>query len=329
MTLLARATVIATILALPAPLLLPSPALAQAETYPSKPIRMVVGFTAGGTTDIIARVIGPKLTEAWGQPVVIDNRPGAGGNLGGDIVAKAAPDGYTILMGSVGPLAINATLFNKMPYDNLKDFAPITLVAAVANFLVVHPSIPATTVMELVALAKAKPGQLNFASTGNGTSAHLSGELLKQMAGIEMTHVPYRGAVAVNDLLAGQVQLMFATVPSVIQHVKAGSLRGIAMSSSMRISAMPEVPTVAEAGFPGFEASSWFGLVAPAGTPPAIIAKINAQVVKTLREPEIKALMSGQGAEPVGNTPAEFAAYMKAETEKWAPVVKTSGARVD
>jgi tripartite-type tricarboxylate transporter receptor subunit TctC len=248
-------------------LLLPGPLAAQTDAYPSRPIRIVVAFTAGGTTDIIARLVGKKMTDAWGQPVLIDNRPGAGGNLGSNIVAKAPPDGYTLLIGSVGPLAVNATLYPNMPYDNLKDFAPICLVAEVPNMLIVHPSVPVHSVQDLIDLARAKPGTLNYGSTGNGTTGHLSGELLNEQAKIDLVHIPYRGATAVTDLLGGQIQLMFATIPSVIQHVRAGSLRAIAVTSSRRSAALPDIPTVAESGYPGFEASSWYGFVAPAGSP--------------------------------------------------------------
>ena len=310
-------------------LLVPSALAAQTDTYPSKPIRIVVAFTAGGTTDIIARLVGKKMTDAWGQPVVIENRPGAGGNLGSNIVAKAPPDGYTLLIGSVGPLAVNATLYPNMPYDNLKDFAPICLVAEVPNMLVVHPSVPVHSVQDLVNLARAKPGTLNYGSTGNGTTGHLSGELLNERAKIDLVHIPYRGATAVTDLLGGQIQLMFATIPSVIQHVRAGSLRAIAVTSRRRSSALPEIPTVAESGYPGFEASSWYGFVAPAGTPHPIIRKLHALIAGIVNIPEINEQLSSQGADPVGNTPEEFAQYMRRETDKWAKVVKASGIRID
>jgi tripartite-type tricarboxylate transporter receptor subunit TctC len=310
-------------------LLLPGPLAAQTDAYPSRPIRIVVAFTAGGTTDIIARLVGKKMTDAWGQPVLIDNRPGAGGNLGSNIVAKAPPDGYTLLIGSVGPLAVNATLYPNMPYDNLKDFAPICLVAEVPNMLVVHPSVPVHSVQDLVDLARAKPGTLNYGSTGNGTTGHLSGELLNEQAKIDLVHIPYRGATAVTDLLGGQIQLMFATIPSVIQHVRAGSLRAIAVTSSRRSAALPDVPTVAESGYPGFEASSWYGFVAPAGTPDPIIRKLHALIAGIVSTPDINDQLSSQGADPVGNTPEEFAQYMQRETEKWSKVVKASGIRLD
>jgi tripartite-type tricarboxylate transporter receptor subunit TctC len=310
-------------------LLLPGPLAAQTDAYPSRPIRIVVAFTAGGTTDIIARLVGKKMTDAWGQPVLIDNRPGAGGNLGSNIVAKAPPDGYTLLIGSVGPLAVNATLYPNMPYDNLKDFAPICLVAEVPNMLIVHPSVPVHSVQDLIDLARAKPGTLNYGSTGNGTTGHLSGELLNEQAKIDLVHIPYRGATAVTDLLGGQIQLMFATIPSVIQHVRAGSLRAIAVTSSRRSAALPDIPTVAESGYPGFEASSWYGFVAPAGTPDPIIRKLHALIAGIVSTPDINDQLSSQGADPVGSTPEEFGRYMQRETEKWAKVVKASGIRLD
>src|SRR5438552_13835540 len=244
---------------------------ASAQTYPTRPIRLVVPFPAGGTTDILAREVGQRLSMTLGQPVVIDNRPGAAGNIGADLVAKSAPDGYTLLMGTVGTHAINASLYAKMPYDHVKDFAPIILVAGVPNVLVVNPSLPVNSVQELIAYAKANPGKLNFASSGPGTSIHLSGELFKVMAGVQMTHVPYKGsAPALQDLLGGQVQLMFDNLPPSLPHIKAGKLRALAVTSVARSPALPDVPTIAESGLPGFEASSWFGILVPAGTPSAI-----------------------------------------------------------
>jgi tripartite-type tricarboxylate transporter receptor subunit TctC len=304
--------------------------VAFGETYPTKPIRMIVPFPAGGTTDILARSVGQKLGEAVGRQVIIDNRPGAGGNIGSDMVAKAAPDGYTLLMGTVGTHAINASLYAKMPYDHIQDFAPITLVAAVPNVLVVNPSVEAKSVRELIALAKAKPGQLSFASSGNGTSIHLSGELFKTMAGIDMLHVPYKGsAPALTDLIGGQVNLMFDNLPSSLPHIKAGKLRALAVTSGKRSPALPDVPTIAEAGLPGFEASSWFGVFAPAGTPKEIITRLNMEIVKALTSPELKERLAAQGAEAVGNSPEQFAAHIRSETAKWAKVVKASGATVD
>ncbi len=305
-------------------------ALAQAPAYPSKPIRLVVPFPPGGATDILARDVAQRLTEAWGQSVVVDNRPGAGGNIGTELVAKAAPDGYTLEMGTVGTHAINASLYAKMPYDPVKDFAPVILVAGVPNVLVVNPSLPVNSVAELIAYAKANPGKLNFASSGNGTSIHLSGELFKVMAGVQMVHVPYKGsAPAVQDLIAGQVQLMFDNLPPSLPQIRAGKLRALAVTSATRAPALPDVPTIAEAGLPGFEASSWFGILAPAGTPPAIVAKLNTEIGKWLATPEAQEKLRSQGASPAGGSPEDFAKHIAAETTKWAKVVKDSGAKID
>jgi tripartite-type tricarboxylate transporter receptor subunit TctC len=303
---------------------------AFAADYPTKPIRLVVPFSAAGTTDFLARAIAQKLGQNMGTTVIVDNRPGAGGNIGSDLVAKADPDGYTLLLGTVGTHAINASLYKKMPYDTVKDFAPITLVASVPNIVVVHPSVPAKSIKELLALAKSKPGQLSFASSGNGSSIHLSGELFKSMAGVDMLHVPYKGSgPAVSDLIGGQVNLMFDNMPSSLPHVKAGRLRAIAVTSAKRSPAMPDLPTIAESGVPGYDAVAWFGVLAPAGTPPAIVKKLNAEIVKVLKSPDVAARLAGQGAEPVSNTPEEFSAYIKTEMVKWAKVIKASGAQVD
>jgi len=298
------------------------------STYPNRQITIVVGFSAGGSTDIVARLLAEEMRKTWGQPVVIDNKPGAGGNIGAATVARAKPDGYTLLMGSVGPLAINASLYPTMPYDNLKDFTPICLVVHVPNMLVVNPAaMPVHSFAEFVALVKANPGKYFFASTGTGTSSHLSGELLKAMAGLEATHVPYKGAVALNDLLSGeQVHFMFATIPSVIGFVRVGRLRSLAVTSKSRSAAVPEIPTVAESGFPDFEASSWFGLLGPADLPREIVERLQEEIVRVLKIQEIRGKLIQQGADPVGSTPEEFSAYMRAETAKWARVVKASGA---
>ena len=305
-------------------------AAAAAEAYPAKPVRFVVAFPPGGGTDIIARSIAQKLSERLAQQVVVDNRPGAGGNIGTDIVAKSAPDGHTLLMGSAGPLAINASLFGKMPFDPIRDLAPVTLAASTPNVLVVHPSLRAATIEELIALAKARPGEINFASSGHGTPAHLAGELFNSMARVKMVHVPYKGAApALADLLGGQVQLMFSTMPPALPHVKDGRLRALAVTSAKRSPAMPELPTVDEIALPGFEANTWHGVVAPAGTPTAIIARLNREIVSILHLPEVVERLSAQGAEPVGSTPEEFAAYIRSETVKWAKVVRESGAKAE
>ncbi|HSS71576.1 MAG TPA: tripartite tricarboxylate transporter substrate binding protein [Casimicrobiaceae bacterium] len=305
-------------------------ACASAQTYPSKPVRLVVPYPPGGTTDILARDVGQRLTEALGQPVVIDNRPGAAGNIGSEMVAKAAPDGYTLLMGTVNTHAINAGLYSKLPYDHIKDFAPVILVARVSNVLEVNPSLPVYSVADLIKLAKEKPGQLNFASSGSGTSIHMSGELFKTMAGVDMVHVPYKGsAPAVSDLVGGQVQLMFDNLPSSLAQIKAGKLRAIAVTSAQRAPALPDIPTIAESGLPGFEATSWFGVLAPAGTPPAVVSRLNAEIDKWVQSPGGKEMLLAQGAVPAGGTPEQFAAYIRAETDKWAKVVKASGAKVD
>ena len=303
---------------------------AAAQTYPEHPIRLVVPFPPGGTTDIIAREVGQQLTQTLGQSVVIDNRPGAGGNIGSELVARSAPDGYTLLMCTVGTHAINPSLYAKLPYDHIADFAPVILVASVPNVLEVTPTLPVYSVADLIKLAKQKPGQINFASSGSGTSIHLSGELFKAMAGVDMTHVPYRGsAPALADLISGQVQVMFDNLPSSLGQIKAGKLRAIAVTSAQRAPALPDVPTIAESGLPGFEATAWFGVVAPAGTPPAVIARINRDLNQWLQTPDAREKLLAQGAVAEGDTPQQFAAYIRAETEKWARVVKASGAKVD
>lgn len=308
-------------------------AQAQADPapgFPNKPIRLVVGFTAGGSTDILARKLGEKLTERWGQPIVVDTKPGAGGNIGAEIVAKAPPDGYTILMSGVGTLAINATLYSKLPFDSLKDFAPIVRVVTVPNVLVVHPSVPANNFAEFLTLAKANPGKYFYASTGTGTAAHLTGVMLNIAAGVELVHVPYRGAVWLNDVLGGhQVQMSFATAPSIIQHVRGGRLRALAVNTPKRSAAMPEVPTIAEAGFPGFDASAWFALMAPAGTPAPIVQKYSEEIQRQLADPALQAWLIDQGADPVGGTPEEFRRFLANEIERWSKVVKASGAKAE
>jgi tripartite-type tricarboxylate transporter receptor subunit TctC len=306
------------------------PLLATGQSYPSRPIRLVVPFPAAGTTDLLARAMAQKLSEALGQQVVVDNHPGAGGNIGADLVAKSAPDGYTLLMGTVGTHAINVSLYARMPYDAVKDFVPVVLVAGVPNVLVVNPALPVKTVADLIKLAKDQPGVINFASSGNGTSIHLSGELFKSLTGVQMTHVPYKGsAPALTDLIGGQVQVMFDNLPSALPQIKAGKLRAIAVTSIKRAPALPDLPTIAESGVPGFEASSWFGILAPAGTPREIVLRINREANKALQGAEMKEKLLAQGAEAVGNSPEFFVDYIRSETTKWAKVVKDSGAKVD
>lgn len=303
--------------------------LAHAQDYPSKAVRIVVPFPAGGTTDILSRAIGQRLTEQWKQPIVIDNRPGAGANLGAEIAAKAPADGYTLFMASTTH-SINRSLQPKLGYDLLKDFTPIGLVAETTQVLVVHPSVAAASVKELVALLKARPGQLNYSSAGNGSSPHLAAELFKRMTGTEIVHVPYKGAPpAMTDLIAGVAAVSFATAPSAVPNVKAGKIRALGVSSTRRIPALADVPTIAEAGLPGYEASQFFGLVAPTGTPAAIVTTINAAVTRIVRDPAVGKFLSEQGAEPLTSSPVEHATLLRDEVAKWAKVVKESGAKVD
>ena len=302
-------------------------AFAQPADYPGKPVRVLVAFTAGGTTDILARAISQKLSERFKQTFIVDNRPGAGGNLGTELAARAAPDGYTLIIDSVGPIAVNPTLYPKLNINPLTDLVPIVQIADVPNVLVVHPSVPARTMEEFIAYAKANPGKLNYSSTGVGTSSHLSGYMLSQRSGAETTHVPYKGADALKDLLAGRVQFMFATIPSVIEHIRAGKLRALAVSSSHRSRSLPDVPTVADKGFPGFEAGSWFGFFAPKGTPDAVIALLNKSVNEAL--PALEAQMIREGADPVGGSPAQFGQFVHKEYEKWKVIVRESKATAE
>ena len=304
-------------------------ATAHAQNYPIKPIRIVVPFAPGGGADIIARILGQKMTETWGQQVAVDNRAGASGNIGAEIVVKSAPDGYTLLMAS-SALAINPSVFKSVPYDVNRDFAPITQPGLLPNILVVHPSLPVKTVKDLIALAKSRPGQLAYASAGAGTGTQLAAEMLKLQAGIDMVHVPYKGGGAViNDLIGGQVALTFATLPSVMPYVKAERLRAVAMTTTKRWPGLPAVPTIAESGFPGFEISTWIGLLAPAGTPKDVVDKLHAEVVRILKLPDVRERFDGLGMEPVGDTPAQFALYIRSELAKYAKVVKASGARAE
>ncbi len=312
------------------------PAASHAQAaWPNKPVRIVVPFAPAGTTDILARAIAPELSRVFGQPFVIDNKPGAGGNLGADLIAKSPPDGYNLLMGTVGTHAINPALYPKMPYDHVKDFVPIVLVAGVPNVLVMNPekaeANKINSVLDLIRYAKANPGKLNMASSGNGTSIHLAGELFKTMTGTFMLHIPYRGSgPALLDLMGGTMDLMFDNLPSSMPQIKAGKLKALAVTSAVRSAAMPELPTIAEAaGIKGFDASSWFGLLAPAGTPADIVNRIQQETAKAIATPAIRERLLSQGAIPSGNTSAEFAKFIADETTKWAKVVKASGAKVD
>jgi tripartite-type tricarboxylate transporter receptor subunit TctC len=308
-----------------------APMAAQAQAaFPTKTITIVVPFSAGGTTDILARVVGQYMSKDLGQTVVVDNRAGAGGNIGAQVVARAAPDGHTLLMGTVGTHAINQSLYKKLAFDPIKDFTPLSRVALVPNLLVANPSQPFKNVKEMIAYAKANPGKVTFGSSGNGSSIHLSGELFKQMAGVDMQHVAYRGsAPALTDLLGGQIAVMFDNMPSAIGHVKSGKLHAVAVTTPKRSPALPNVPTVAEAGVPGYEATSWFGLLAPAKTPAPVVARLNASILKALADPEVMKKMAEQGAEPRGEKPEQFAQFIQSETAKWGKIVKQSGATAD
>lgn len=305
---------------------LAAPALAA--EYPTKPIRLIVGFAPGGGTDTTARAMSQKLTDALGQQVVVDNRPGAAGNIAAEIVSKATPDGYTLLMGTIAALAINPSLYSKLPFDPIKDFAPITQAVDSTNILSLHPSVPAGSVKELIALAKAKP--LNYGSSGVGGTGHLAGELFNTMAGVKMTHVPYKGGgPAMIDLVGGQVQLVFATAASAVPQIKGGRIKGIAVTTAKRSALMPDLPTISEAGLPGFDANNWYGVLAPAKTPRAIINRLNSEITKVLAMPDVKTFLFNQGLDPAPGTPEKFGAYIKSETAKWAKVVKASGAKAN
>jgi tripartite-type tricarboxylate transporter receptor subunit TctC len=298
-------------------------------SYPQRPVKVVVAFTAGGTTDILARLVAQQLTEKLKQPFVIDNKPGAGGNLGTEMVVRSPADGYTLIVNSVGPMAVNTTLYGKLPYNPMVDLVPIVQIADVPNVLVVNPNVPAKTMEEFLVYAKANAGKLNYGSTGVGTSSHLSSFMLAKRAGFEATHIPYKGADALKDLLAGRIQFMFATIPSVMPQIQAGKLRPLAVSSLKRSRSMPEIPTVVETGLPNFEAGSWFGFFAPKGTPDVVISSVNKAVNEILGLPALEQQMIAQGADPAGGTPAQFGQFVQRETDKWRVIVKESGAKAE
>ncbi|CAG2135180.1 tripartite tricarboxylate transporter substrate binding protein [Cupriavidus plantarum] len=303
---------------------------AHAQGYPNKPIRVVVGFPSGGAPDILARTFSEKISPSWGQSVVVDNKPGAGGNIGAEAVAHAAPDGYTLALGTVGTHSINGALYSRMPYDMVKDFVPVILLASTPNVLVVHPSVPAKNVQELIALAKSRPGQLTFGTPGVGTSLHVSGELFNTMAGTKITHVPYKGrAMAIPDLLGGHITMMFDNLPSALPVVKEGKLRALGVTSAKRSPSAPDIPTIAEQGLPGYEAESWFAVFAPSGTPKEVVDKLNAELNRIFELPDVKQKLATLGLDPVLGSPDRLAAYQKSEIAKWAKVVKESGAKAE
>jgi tripartite-type tricarboxylate transporter receptor subunit TctC len=302
------------------------PCGAAAQAYPVKPIRLIVPSTPGGSVDTLARTVGPRLGEKWGQQVIVDNRSGAGGAIAGEMVAKSPPDGYMLLVGTIASLATNVSLQKKLPYDPVRDFAPITLLATQNLMLLVHPSLPVKTVKELTALAKKRPGSLSFSSAGNGTGGHLSGELYKMLAGVDLLHVPYKGVTpAMVDIISGQVTMTFASILSGSQQVKAGRLRALAVTGAQRSPAAKDLPTMIEAGIKGYESSTWYGLVAPAGTPGDIVTRLNTEVVAALKSPDLSERLSREGADPVGNSPAEFGKYIQSEIEKWRKVIRAAG----
>ena len=299
-----------------------------AQAWPAKPVRFIVPAPPGSAPDFLSRIVAVKLTEVWGQTVVIDNVVGASGHIGTERVAKAPADGYTILFNTIGPIAVNVNLFDKLPFDPAKDFAPITLVALTPNIVCLHPSLPGTNVKELIALAKKHPGKLHYGSGGPGTTQHLSGELFNVLAGVKITHIPYKSSAQMTiDTIGGQIDLIFHNAPVVQPHVQSGKLRGIAVTSAKRLAGVPNLPTMIEAGLPGFEVTAWFGLLAPTGTPPAVISKIHADTVRVLGMTDVRERFQTQAAVPSGNKPEEFAAFIQAETTKWAKVIKASGAK--
>jgi tripartite-type tricarboxylate transporter receptor subunit TctC len=303
---------------------------AHAQNYPNRPIRIIAQFTPGTSTDILARVIAQKLTESWGQQVVVDNRPGAGGVVGTELGAKAAPDGYTLTIAVSSGFGINPSLYAKLPYDAIRDFAPITNIALTPQTLVANPSFAAKSVKEFVAVAKAKPGQINFASLGSGSTSHLTMEMFRSAAGLRLSHIPYKGSPAAHaELFSGQIPVMFDAIPAVLPHVKSGRLRGLGIGSAQRSPFLPEVPTIAESGFPGFEAVGWIGIAAPAKTPPAILDKLQAEIVRIINTPEMKERLATLAFTPVGDTRQQFSAFIKSEIAKWGKAVKESGAKAD
>ena len=307
-----------------------APASAAESQYPDRPVHLIVPFPAGGGADNLARMIMPRVSRALGQPIVIENKAGAGGNVGAELVARAAPDGYTLLYGTNGTHSINASLYRELRFDPIKDFAPVSRMTEIAAMLVVNPQLPVKSVTELIRYAKDNPGKVNFASAGNGTTSHLSGEMFKTMAGIDIVHIPYRGgALAVTDLMSGQVQMMIDVMPNVYPLAKEGRVRGVAVSTAQRFPAAPELPTIAESGLPGFESSAWDGVLAPAGTPDAVIGKLNAAIREALADPEVVEALRSRGARPVAGTPEDFARHIETSTRKWAKVVRDSGAKID
>lgn len=312
------------------PLLAAGSTLAATQPYPTRSIRLVVPFAAGGGTDIVARTVGQKLGEQLGQQVVVDNRAGAAGIIGTEVVAKSAADGYTLLMGSNGPLAINPSFYAKLPYDPLKDLTPVALVTTMPFVMVVHPSLPVKSVKDLVALAKARPGQLNFASPGNGSTNHLSGELLKVMAGINIVHVPYKGvALSAADLISGQVQLLSGDLSTLMPHVRSGKMKALAVTSAKRSTLVPDLPTVSESGVPGYEVSGWFGVLAPAGTPREIVVRLNAEIVKGLGSSDVRERLAALGGEVAGGTPEQFADHLRGEVAKWGKLITAIGLKAE
>jgi tripartite-type tricarboxylate transporter receptor subunit TctC len=303
---------------------------AAAQNYPTKPVRIIVPFAAGGGSDIVTRVLAQKLTESWGTTVVVENRPGAGGNIGMEVAAKSPPDGHTLVTGVFGPMAVNVSLFKSIGFDPVRDFAPITRMVNVTNLLVVHPSLPARSVKELVAVARRNPGGLNYASGGSGTAGHLAAELFNSMAGVKMVHIPYKGSgLSMADLVGGQTALSFDNMPATWPHVKSGRLRALGVTTLTRTAAAPEVPTIAEAGLPGFEATNWYSILGPAGTPRPIVDRLNRDVGRALSVPDARDRLAGVGAEVATQSPDEFAAFIRSEIDKWAKVIRAAGIKVE